>query len=286
MKVGQWAALFCLVFLLSAMSLRSLDESQGRFTRILRRLESHATGRRLIDRARQTWKARSLGELTQHLRWGSASRTDSTLVRNYNPRTGEEQKERRVVIVLREDQSDAALVLDLAHELTHALARPAFDPYDPHLTVGSYLSLSIEGEGGEVAAMMSECSLSLEMNEKGEGPRFRRCKKYLDFSQNQLSRARLLRDFYLSGRWYAEIKKELGVEAAQFPYLSELEPQFYSSIVGFPYPHALIQEYKELTEAACRNSLERKERSAQDNSNLSPLQAEFLKTRCQAFRSE
>jgi hypothetical protein len=279
MKVGQWVALLCLGFLLPAMSLRSMDESQGRFLRVLYLLDSYATGRQLIDKAKRAWKVQSLVEFTRYLRWGSASRTDSTLVRNYNPRTGEEQRERRVEIVLREDQRDSELILDLAHELTHALARPAFDPYDPHLTLGSYLTLSIEGEGGEVAAMISECSLSLEMFEKQVDSRFRRCKKYLDHNQVQFSRARLVRDFYLSGQWY-------GVEVTQFPYLSELEPQFYSSIVGLPYPHALIQEYKELTQSACRNALERKEKSAQSGSMLSPLQAEFLKARCQEFRSE
>lgn len=249
--------------LLSAMSLRSFNESRDRIFRVLRILTAHQAGRQLIERAQRTWEVQNWDELIGYFKWGSASRTDSTLVRTFYLESGEEKRERKVQVILREDQSDEEVALDLAHELVHALSPSVVDPYDPELTMGSYLLRSIEGEGGEVAAMMSECQLSLEMNQKSAHPRLKRCKRYIDLENHQMSQSEILKDFYHSGSWYEEIRKELGHEALRLPHLSAAEPQFYSSIEGTPYPQALIQEYKQLTQAACHNIQERGQKSSQ-----------------------
>ena len=120
--------------------------SQDRLETALRILEHLPTGRDLLSRAKKFWNLGRTASLRGVLKFGEASKTDAVLTRHFNPKTGEETRERQVTVYLRERQNLDDLVLDLAHELVHATTRPGWDPYDPRLTAGKYIWAAIEGE--------------------------------------------------------------------------------------------------------------------------------------------
>lgn len=230
----------------------SWDES--RLEEAIGLLQQSPTGRSLVERAMKTWGARSIAELLGHFQWGSASRTDAVLIRHYDADTGRETRERRVTIYLRGGQTEGNLLLDIAHELVHATSRPLWDPYDPQLTAVKYIRAAIEGPGGEVEAVQTECQVGFELSAGPLPlPEGARCRSY----EGAGARERIQRDFYRVGRWSGELRARLGAESARLPELSSDRPALYSSTGGTPYPVALLEEYRQLTAAACGNSLRR-----------------------------
>ena len=179
------------------------------------------------------------------------------LTQHYNAKTDQEDRERQVTIYLKKSQSETELLLDLAHELVHAGTRPSFDPYDPTLSLGKYIFAAIEGKGGEVDAVMSECKIGLEIS-KIQGVSVPRCQNYWPIpgssSLGIINRDIVRQDFYRVGKWFAEVSTALGGEMSLFPLLSEESPKLYSSTGHAPYPFALMQKFEEITETACRNS--------------------------------
>jgi hypothetical protein len=227
------------------------------------RLSELPTGLTLAEGAKKLWKLEYDVDLFKHLKLGVASRTDTVLIRKFSAETGKEEREREVTIFLREGQSDVELLLDLAHELVHATSRPAFDPYDPHLSAGQYIRFAIDGTGGEADAVLAECSVAREMAQRW-GSQIHRCRNYLSQSDLEgpselvLSRQSVVKDFYRVGHWIADLRSDLGPEGRLLPFLSADAPRLYSSAAHAPYPVALLQEYEEMTRAACENSRERK----------------------------
>jgi hypothetical protein len=286
MKAIALGALIFLLISLTAMSLSSGVDSKNRLYKVLNFLESQPTGNKLISQAKRHWMIGGPAEWSSYIKWGAVSRTDTILMRKYNVDTQEEKRERKVEIILREDQSDRDAALDLAHELVHALSRPAFDPYDPNLTLGRYVTAAIEGEGGEVEAMVSECQVTLEINHSQSSGHFHRCKRYLDFKKNSVDQPKILQEFYHSGEWFEEVKGILGTEIQRFPYLSNAEPQFYSSIQGVPYPSALIQEYRQLTQSACENSVQRQKNTSKDLHHKILEESEKFENRCKKIATQ
>jgi hypothetical protein len=220
--------------------------------RILSRVPS---GRAILQRA-QTRLGLSADELPRLFRWGEVSRTDAVLTRHFVPGSGQERREREVTVYLRESQPLEDLVLDVAHELTHATGGPDWDPYDPNLTPGRYITAALEGEGGEVEALITECRVALELS-RDYGMAARRCLRYREPGGVTVSRAKVLRDFYRVGRWRRELGRRLGSESRRLPLLSGDSPQLYSSTGRAPYPVALLREFEALNEAACANSRRR-----------------------------
>jgi hypothetical protein len=234
-----------------------------RLVQIWRTLQSVSAGHSLVEKAQRLWKLESDTDFLKHLKLGTSSRTDAVLTRHFSPQTGKEVREREVIIYLRENQSDVELLLDLSHELVHATSRAGFDPYDPTLSAVRYIRAAIDGEGGEVDAVLAECSIAQEMAVEW-GDRVHRCRRYLDSGASPrsgvdpISRDRVAQDFYRVGKWLNEIQKVLGSEAGLLALLKGETPRLLSSSAHVPYPVALYQEYEELTQVACRNSLERK----------------------------
>jgi|GEM_PF-1540734 len=189
---------------------------------------------------------------------GGASRTDSVLNRGIDPATGLETRAFETRISLRAMQPLEDVVLDFAHELTHAeLSRPV-DPYDPALTAEKYISKAITGAGGEVDAVAAECRIGLELAEK-YGLKMLRCRKYQNAGAG-VDPELILRDFGASGRYRALLVERLGFSSlSRMEWITDQEPEFYSSTGGLPYPAALLEEYDELTQAACSNSRRRVE---------------------------
>jgi hypothetical protein len=239
------------------------------------------TGRALIATAQKVWKVSNPHDLTRVLKPGTTSRTDAVLTRHYNPDTGLETREREVTVYVRQEQSLDSIVLDMAHEMVHATSRPAWDPYDPELTAIHYIKNAIEGLGGEVQAVQTECQVGLELS-KQYGLSMRRCKAYLN-QAGEVDPEKIRSDFYRAGKWKSNLAESLGSDIKLLPLLSDETPRLYSSTGNAPYPAALLQEFQTLTEIACANSRKRAE-SAKGRSIASLDQnsaSEFLERRCQ-----
>lgn len=257
------------------------EPTQERLVHALKALQQNPRGAKIIHQVLSHWKLGDVSDLLKRVQWGEASRTDTILTRRFNPKTGAEEQDRQMMIYLRSNQSQLELTLDLAHELVHAGARPSFDPYDPSLTPGKYILSAIEGEGGEVDAVVAECEVSRELESSTSGV-ISRCRNYLNHLS--LSRDAVRRDFYRVGDWQNQIKQQLGKELQLFPLLSSESPKLYSSTGHSPYPIALFQEYLEITDLACQNSRKRLESlSSPDVPHALNLRAsiqKFLQKRC------
>ncbi|MCM2278279.1 MAG: hypothetical protein NDJ89_09405 [Oligoflexia bacterium] len=230
------------------------ERAQARIDRAVAILERLESGRELLAKARAAWALGSTRELGARLRPGAESKTDAVITRYFNPGTGEEHREREVLIHLRTEQRLEDLVLDLAHELVHAATRPAWDPYDPKLTPGDYIRAAIEGEGGEVAAVVAECRVGLEMAALS-GASVERCRSYVPAGSTRVSADKVARDFYRVGKWSSELSRRLG--SAALPRLSDDAPVLFSSTGRTPYPVALFREFEQINDIACENSRKR-----------------------------
>lgn len=217
-------------------------------------LERTEEGRFLLESARAFWRVSTNAELAKKaLRNGDVSRTDAVLTRNFDTLTGEETRDRAVTVFLHTSQPLESLVLDLAHELVHATTRPSWDPYDPDLTPVQYIRSAIDGPGGEVEAVAAECRVALELA-GNYGTSARRCQGYRRGTTAHVDRDKITEDFYRVGTWYAELSRGLGPEIVKLTKVSRQDPKLISSTGEAPYPVALLNEYKELTVSACRNS--------------------------------
>jgi len=251
-------------------------------------LRTTPTGSRLLRQAEVLWQVKAPEGLLEHVEPAEVSRTDAILTRQFDPKSRKEERQRQVTIYIRAGQPMENLVLDLAHELVHATSRPSWDPYDPQLTPGRYLFAAIEGEGGEVDAVLAECQVGFEL-QVTSGPSIKRCQGYLARVGKKLSRERIVKDFYASGEWNTRIVERLGEEVHRFPKLSNEEPRLFSSTGKAPYPVALLKEYEALMKTACENSRRRLHRfaSEEEPAGRSPALARewdatslFLSTRC------
>jgi hypothetical protein len=270
----------------SEFPLLASSEKTDRFKEALSILKNTPSGKRLTQNALQLWKVKEDSKLLDYFLWGETSRTDTVLTRHFDPKTGLEDRERHVKIYLRQKQALLDLVLDMAHELVHATARPSFDPYDPTLTLGQYIFAAIEGEGGEVDAVLLECQVGSELL-KSMGAAVARCNQYLKESKkNQaVDRNKIREDFYRVGEWFPELTERLGKESKLFPLLSIDPPLLYSSTGHAPYPFALLKEFDEITEMACENTEKRMKNITPEKevANLHKKQQSFIASRCQSL---
>jgi hypothetical protein len=288
----RWPSLILTIVVASILSAsvgQGDEQTRSRIHSAIEVLLRTSTGRTLVSKALKTWSLESPDQLTQVLKPGSTSRTDAVLTRHYSPSTGTESREREVTVYVRQDQSLDNIVLDLAHEMVHATSRPSWDPYDPELTAGVYIKNAIEGAGGEIQAVKTECQVALELAHQ-YGASMRRCKDYLSSDSKQIDPERIKTDFYKVGKWGEGLSKSLGGDVKMFPKLSTETPRLYSSTGNAPYPAALLQEFQLLTQIACENSKrrvdsskgrriasapERDEHTERDSTSL------FLQRRCQ-----
>lgn len=259
LKNAVVSGLVILFGLLGSFEARSDGGKLKHMEEVLAILKYSPTGKGLTQKAIRVWKLKNPSALIESFKWGDVSRTDTVLTRHFDPETGREDREREVKVFLKANQSTLDIVLDLAHELIHATARPSFDPYDPGLTAGKYIFSEIEGEGGEVEAVTTECQVGLELSER-MGAVARRCEAYMSAQSNsrgevvQINREQVRRDFYKVGDWFGKLNQGLGSEAQLFPLLSTDSPLLYSSTGRSPYPVALLKEFEEITEMACNNT--------------------------------
>jgi hypothetical protein len=281
------------------------DASSSRFVRALEVIRRSRRGEFLVSKAMMLWRFDSIDQLASKFKWGDTSRTDTVLTRHFNPSTGKEEREREIQIFLKKEQTQGDLILDMAHELVHATARPGVDPYDPSLTPGTYIWRAIEGDGGEVEAVFEECQIGLEISAfmpvsmkgsiKGSMKEsmklsMKRCDGYGKNSAG-IERERIKQDFYRVGSWRRDLIRKLGHEIRLFPLLSSSSPRMLSSTGHTPYPSSLLSEFQEMTEIACQNSRKRLNASlpvagnAGNTGSIHPMQSatqQFLLKRCSA----
>jgi len=293
--------LACLVALATSGSqgmLASAGEGEGlpRADQAVSLLLRIPSGHALVLKAQRFWNEDQIGGVLKHLAYGPVSRTDAVLTRHFNPSTGEEVRERAVTVILKREQPLEEMALDLAHELTHAIVTPTWDPYDPKLTPGRYVWAALEAEGGEVHAVTNECQAALELATIAKVSTAR-CGRYVDRAEDappQVNREKVRKDFYRIGRWNRAVRKRLGAEVITFPMLSGEAPELYSATGGAPYPVALIREYDELNRVACENVRRRmKSQVSRSPASLLSLPShtkafqgqELLLTRCRSPKS-
>lgn len=247
----------CVVIITLMLPSIAQSEAQDRLVSLLSTLNHLEVGQGLLNGAKKNWGLKKLSEMAgTQVQWGSVSRTDTLLTRHFNPKTGKEVRKREITIFLKENQPDTEALLDLVHELVHMTSRPSFDPYDPSLTPSQYVKVSIEGKGGEVDAVMTECMAEEELRLKFHYPQ-KRCQSYSRKILLEEMREQIRKDFYKTGKWYSYVVEKLGKDKDQLDVLSAEVPQFYSSTGRAPYPVALYHEFEELTESACENTVRR-----------------------------
>ncbi len=283
-------ALFLLGFSVAASVVRAASPDSpvetSKIQEVIRLVGGTPTGRELLQRAIRHWGLSAEKALLSKVRLASVSKTDAVITRHWDPVTGKERREREVTVQLKEDQSVAEMALDLVHEMTHALADPSWDPYDPKLTPLRYIQATLESPGGEVDAIATECKFVRDTkNDPSTADilEVSRCQRYWQ-EGGKISREKILEDFYRVGKYHATIQKILGQDAKKLAFLSAREPVLYSSTGRAPYPAALIREYEDLNQVACENSLRRFQMSSARSEQPAVPAAEqvrrFLAHRC------
>ena len=254
--------------------LQAAEQKQDSIQALLASLRLIPEGRYLLERAVQHWKVQDISELNQFIQWGSVSYTDTLLTRSFHPLTGVVKKVQETRIYIAQEQETVEKILDLSHELVHAIDREKMDPYEPTLTVFQYIYDAIEGKGGEVEAVFLECKVARHL-ESVMKIKVKRCHHYQSKKQIQ-------KDFYKIGLWYHSFVQKLGQD--HFPELSSKKPVLYSSTSKMPYPAALYTEFMEMNQVACENSMKRKKQSTwmQDTAEAKTLD-DFLERRCSSL---
>ena len=218
-------------------------------------LQRSVVGKEVILRARK--KAQKQGiALEQILTVGQGSATDTTLVRKFSKSHPEQMSfEMRYQIILNNDLSILDAVLDLVHELVHYADRDVFNPYLPAFNLTSFIYSTVEGEGGEVDAFLTECRVLRELFQD-LALKQSRCAEVIDQQTGEFSRPIAIKKFYHLGallkKFFAEITP-LRAKAEDFPFARPTEAIFISSAYSLPYPLAAVREYQSIMLRVCQN---------------------------------
>ncbi len=232
------------------------NSEEMNFRRLFDLLGQTTTGKKIMGLASR--KAARLGlTLSDVVKVGDGSLTDTTLVRKFNPRSPDIviYETKSVVYLNRSLAWDDAL-LDLAHELTHYTYRNSFNPYEDSFNPRDFIRSTIEGEGGEVEAFLTECQVARELFARGT-PLRSNCKKIEE--DGKLSFERAVELFYHVGPYYDGFYKKLSEKklTGQFSGLSPEKINFISSAYGVPYPIAALMEYELVMNKVCENDKKR-----------------------------
>lgn len=225
--------------------------------KLLELLKRSTTGSELIDLA--TLKAQRSGKrLTDVIKAGEGSVTDTTLVRKFSPESPEQvdYEVRSVVYINKKLAWDDAL-LDLAHELTHFVYRDGFNPYAENFNVKDFIKSTIEGSGGEAQAFIYECKVHGELFNAHHGGR-NHCHNIKD-EQGKVSMEKAIELFYHVGPYYDAFRKQLVKRelAGEFHNLKSSKINFVSSAYGLPYPVAAMMEFDLVMNKVCENDRKR-----------------------------
>lgn len=233
------------------------SNSEINLKKLLELLSRSTTGEKIIKEAR--FKAARSGLLLEDvIKVGESSLTDTTLVRKFSPHSPEHviYESRSVVYINKGLAWDDAL-LDLAHELTHFVYREGFNPYAESFNAKDFIKGTIEGNGGEVQAFLTECRVLRELFSRQVQSRSN-CQKIEDAS-GQLSYTKAVELFYNVGSYFDGFHKQLSKRdiAGSFSDLNDKKINFISSAYGVPYPIAALMEYDLVVSKVCENDRKR-----------------------------
>ena len=227
------------------------------FKKLFELLARSKSGEKLMKEAQ--YKAGRMGHLLSDVvKVGESSLTDTTLVRKFSPHSPEHviYESRSVVYISRHLAWDDAL-LDLAHELTHFVYRDSFNPYSDSFNAKDFIKSTIEGEGGEVQAFLTECRVLRELFSNRVQSRSH-CQK-IENNQGELSYTKAVELFYHVGSYFESFHKQLKRRdiASSFSDLKGEKINFISSAYGVPYPVAALMEYDLVLNKVCENDKKR-----------------------------
>ena len=254
---------------------------------ILKKLAKSETGKSLIKKASEKAKAQGL-TLYDIIDVGSGSLTDTTLIRRFDRHHIEKiTYETNSKVFINKELSMTDAILDLAHELTHYVYRAHFNPYVKNFSLAQFIKGTIEGEGGEVQAFLSECMVQKELFGGTNNSRYN-CKKIIDQDSGKLSRQIATKRFYQVGNYFESFKSVLQKYKLThyFPELSSKKESFVSSAYGIPYPVAAFEEYISVLNKACENDKRRlallKDSQGRVPASVSDIEESYEK-RCSDF---
>ncbi|MFY7992878.1 MAG: hypothetical protein ACOVP4_06280 [Bacteriovoracaceae bacterium] len=225
--------------------------------RLFALLSRSETGEKLLRLAK--YKAGQNGEtLSDVIKVGNGSLTDTTLVRKFSPQSPEHVVfESRSVVYINKNLSWDDALLDLSHELTHYVYRSSFNPYGPDFNAKDFIKSTIEGEGGEVQAFLMECRVLRELFSRQVQGRSH-CQKITD-DAGRLSSAKAVELFYDVGEYFDKFGTQLKGRglAGELEHIKGTKINFISSAYGVPYPMAALMEYDLVVEKVCENDKKR-----------------------------
>lgn len=225
---------------------------------LIQLLAKSPTGKSLLFKAKNL-AAKQGKTLMDVIKVGEGSYTDTTLLRRFSARNpANVSYESRSTIFINKDHIQFDALLDLAHELTHYVERPDFDPYAENFSLEGFISSTIEGQGGEAQAFVTECKVLKELF-SSQIEKHEHCSKIYRPDSADFDHATAVRSFYKVGRHWQRLKSLLegfGV-VEKLPYLSDKKEAFISSVYGEPYPLAAYREYMNVMTKVCENDLRR-----------------------------
>ena len=222
-------------------------------------LEQSVTGKKIVELAKK--RASELNStLVGSIEFGEGSITDTTLVRQFSiSRPDVMNYKTQSKVIINRNLMVVEALLDLAHELTHFIYRPPFNPYQKNFELKEFISATVEGQGGEVEAYLTECQVLRELFSRSIQSRFH-CHNVIDPQSGQVSKLMGIKQFYRVGHYYNFFNRTLqesGIEKNLFPHVSQDEGVFISSAYDLPYPIAAIREFNQVMSRACANDQKR-----------------------------
>ena len=254
---------------------------------LLRTLVKSPAGKELVILANK--KAKSQGNtLLEILRAGNGSLTDTTLVRKFSVHNPDDiEFETKSVVYINRDLNQYDALLDLAHELTHFVYRKPFNPYQMNFTLSEFIKGTVEGEGGEAQAFLTECQVQKELF-PSESSKRKNCLKIIEHGQETFSFQKAVTHFYEVGRYFDKFENTLKRHGIRdnFPKITSATPTFVSSAYGIPYPVAAFEEYLTVLNKVCENDRKRlsyiKKSASRSPASVSNLEQEINK-KCADF---
>ncbi|MCT4641845.1 MAG: hypothetical protein N4A33_06055 [Bacteriovoracaceae bacterium] len=220
---------------------------------LLSKLAKSKTGKEILIKAKK--KAKSFGKsLYEVILEGNGSLTDTTLYRKFSAIKPQDVIfESESIVYLNKTLSQYDALLDLAHELTHFVHRKPFNPYVEGFTLDKFIQSTVEDEGGEVHAFLTECKVVKELFANKLKHRHN-CKKIMD-KHNNLSIGHAKEHFYSVGGYYKNFLRSIASYdvSESVNKINNKEIRFVSSAYGVPYPVAAFYEYASVMEKVCAN---------------------------------
>ena len=222
-------------------------------------LEKSEMGAKILLAARRKALVRK-SKLTDLIKGGNVSLTDTTLVRKFSPQNPEKLFiSTRAKIYIDRGLKVIDAIMDLAHELTHFALRSHFNPYKKSFALKSFIVEMIEGKGGEVEAYLVECRVYKELFPKYFYTKSN-CLKIYNKRTGRFSRQKGVAKFYQIGGHFRGFRREVknfNLRSKDFPHLSSRPSYFISSSYGLPYPVAAVKEFLSILRKVCQNDLKR-----------------------------